>query len=375
MKSKHIEKLLRILLILLGFGIGYALADRFLSIFNNTAEVKISGLWRTILLAGSCFCGSLVFLALSNKLISKWKKTGSSLETHFGSMPISEVITATLGLIFGLIVAALLSQLFGFMGASVLATALSAILYLSLGAFGFTLGKRRSHEITHLLSRTGWIRDKIKKHDDAAPVAGNVPPKVLDSSVLIDGRILNIWKAGFLEGTVILPEFILHEMQLLADSSDEAKHAKGRRGLEFAEILQKEMKDQLMVDPSDREEDTETDTRLLNLCKRLGGTVVTGDYNLNKVARITGIKVMNLNELAGALRLPVSQGQTLSVRIVREGREAGQGVAFLEDGTMVVIENGRGLIGSDCRVTVTSVLQTNAGRMAFAKCLEEGTGS
>lgn len=375
MKSKHIEKLLRVLLVMLGFGIGFALAGRFINIFNSTAGVRIEGLWHTVVIAGSCACGALIFLALSNKLISKWERAGSNLETHFGKMPVNEVISAVFGMIIGLVVAALLSQLFGFLGTSVLSTALSAILYLSLGIFGFRIGKRRSPEFTHWLSRSGAIRDRLRRREDSAPAAAGIPPKVLDSSVIIDGRVLNVWKAGFLEGPVILPDFILHELQLLADSQDEARHAKGRRGLEFAELLQKEMKEQLTVDTSDRDSETETDVRLLNLCKRLGGAVVTGDYNLNKVARVSGIRVMNLNELAGALRLPVTQGQILSVRIVREGREAEQGVAFLEDGTMVVVENGRKLIGSACRVTVTSVLQTNAGRMAFAKCQEEGSGT
>ena len=190
---------------------------------------------------------------------------------------------------------------------------------------------------------------------------------LLDTSVIIDGRIADIAQTKFIEGRFVVPRFVLKELQQIADSQDPIKRNRGRRGLDILGKLQKTPHVDVKIHEEDFPELTEVDTKLVRLAKILGGKVVTNDYNLNKVAELQGVRVLNINELAGALKPVVLPGEQLEVRIIKEGKEYNQGVAYLDDGTMVVVENGRSLIGQTGRVMVTSVLQTAAGRMIFAK--------
>lgn len=195
--------------------------------------------------------------------------------------------------------------------------------------------------------------------------------KILDTSVIIDGRIAEVCESGFLEGVFILPQFILQELQYIADSPDSIKRARGRRGLDVLHKIQKMSQITVRIIDEDFPKIKEVDTKLVALAKLMNAKVITNDFNLNKIAQLQGVAVLNINELANSLKPVVLPGETMKIFILKEGKEYNQGVAYLDDGTMVVIENARKLIGKNADVTVTSVLQTTAGRMIFSKLKEE----
>ena len=195
--------------------------------------------------------------------------------------------------------------------------------------------------------------------------------KILDTSVIIDGRIADICETGFIEGTLIIPEFVLRELQHIADSSDPIKRNRGRRGLDILQKIQKNPDVQVWIHDMDFPDIREVDGKLVAMAKALTAKVVTNDFNLNKVAELHGVPVLNINELTNALRPVVLPGEEIRVYVLKEGKEYNQGVAYLDDGTMVVIDNGRRYIGHTIDVCVTSVLQTTAGRMIFSRLKEE----
>lgn len=195
--------------------------------------------------------------------------------------------------------------------------------------------------------------------------------KILDTSVIIDGRIADVADLGFLEGSFIVPQFILQELQHIADSPDSLKRQRGRRGLDVLHRMQKMTHLDIRIVEEDFPKIREVDSKLVALAKTLNAKIITNDFNLNKVAELQGIPVLNINELANVLKPVVLPGEAMNVFIIKEGKEANQGVAYLDDGTMVVVDNGRRLIGKNAEVTVTSVLQTTAGRMIFTKTKEE----
>jgi uncharacterized protein YacL len=198
--------------------------------------------------------------------------------------------------------------------------------------------------------------------------------KVLDTSVIIDGRIADICETGFLEGTLVVPQFVLRELQQVADSSDSLKRNRGRRGLDILQKIQKMANVQVQIVETDFPEVREVDLKLIELAKRMSGKIVTNDFNLNKVAQLRGVAVLNINELANSLKPVVLPGEVLRVFIIKEGKEAGQGVAYLDDGTMVVVDQGKKALGRTIEVTVTSVLQTTAGKMIFCRWSEAAGG-
>ncbi len=195
----------------------------------------------------------------------------------------------------------------------------------------------------------------------------DLPFKILDTSVIIDGRIADIAETGFLDGILIIPQFVLRELQLVADSSDSAKRNRGRRGLDILQKIQKMAQVRVRIVEDDFPAIREVDLKLIELAKMNGGKIVTNDFNLNKVAQLRGVEVLNINELTNSLRPVVLPGETMRVFILKEGKEYGQGVAYLDDGTMVVVDNARRMISKTIDVTVTSVLQTTAGKMIFGK--------
>lgn len=195
----------------------------------------------------------------------------------------------------------------------------------------------------------------------------NENPKFLDTSVVIDGRIADIIRTGFLEGPVMIPLFVLEELQHIADSSDSLKRTKGRRGLDILNALQNEKKIEVRMFEGDYDDITEVDSKLVRAAKEYGGVVVTNDYNLNKVCEFQKIPVLNINDLANAVKPVVLPGEKLHLLVVKDGKERNQGIGYLDDGTMIVVEEGRRFINQTVDVAVTSVLQTSAGRMIFAK--------
>ncbi len=199
--------------------------------------------------------------------------------------------------------------------------------------------------------------------------------KVLDTSVIIDGRIADICETGFLDGTLVVPQFVLRELQQVADSSDSLKRNRGRRGLDILQKVQKMAGVQVQIVETDFPEIREVDLKLIELARKLNGKIVTNDFNLNKVAQLRGVAVLNINELANSLKPVVLPGEVLRVFVIKEGKEAGQGVAYLDDGTMVVVDQGKKALGKTIEVTVTSVLQTTAGKMIFCRWAESGLAS
>jgi uncharacterized protein YacL len=208
----------------------------------------------------------------------------------------------------------------------------------------------------------------VKQTEFGGPAAN---PKILDTSVIIDGRVADLCETGFLEGTFLVPHFILNELQHIADSSDSLKRARGRRGLDILNKIQKMVDIDVRIVEDDFPHVKEVDAKLVVLAKKVGAKIITNDLNLNKVAELQGVRVLNINELCNALRPVVLPGETIRVFVLKEGKEAGQGVAYLDDGTMIVVDNAKRCIGRNVDVVVTSVLQTTAGRMIFTRLKEE----
>ena len=276
--------------------------------------------------------------------------------------PAQQVLTSVAGLIAGLIIALLTTQLFRAMQPKEFFTALTVVVYIVMGYLGASVGARRYKEWP-MGNLRGKKQDKFAEKDEGSGLA----PKILDTSVIIDGRIYDISKTGFLEGTLVVPQFVLAELRHIADSGDALRRNRGRRGLDVLSRMQKEPGLRVVVSEADFEDVEEVDVKLLKLAQQTGGIVMTNDYNLNKVAAVTGVRVLNINELANAVKPVVLPGEEMTVQIVREGKEPGQGVGYLEDGTMIVVDNGRRYVGETLTVVVTTVLQTAAGRMIFTK--------
>ncbi|MEW5719676.1 MAG: PIN domain-containing protein [Chloroflexota bacterium] len=277
-------------------------------------------------------------------------------------IPAQQLLAATIGLLIGLIIAALSAFPLSFLPTpfgSILPF-VSLILFGYLGAWVMMMRERDFFAILGgRLGREGLARAASEKS------------VLLDTSVIIDGRIADISRTGFIDGTMMIPRFVLQELQHIADSPDSLRRNRGRRGLEMLNKLQKESIVPIRITDLDVEEVHEVDDKLVRLAKNLHCPIVTNDYNLNRVAELQGIRVLNINELANAIRAVVLPGEGMRVRIVQEGKELGQGVGYLDDGTMVVVDNGKKFIGNTIDVTVTRMLQTNQGRMIFAAPLDE----
>jgi uncharacterized protein YacL len=278
---------------------------------------------------------------------------------------ISGLMGGAIGVVLGLVASLLISLVVS--RASVPESAKSFLEFaslLSLGYLGFVIGARRGREIRSL--------PLSAQVNAAVPVAAPLLMKLVDTSVLIDGRIVDICETHFLDGSLGLPRFVLHELQMVADSSDSLKRQRGRRGLEVLQRMQKMPGLEIRVLDDDVSGTTGVDQKLVELARRTGSKIVTNDYNLNKVARVQNIPVLNINELANALKPAVLPGESMRVLILREGKEPTQGVAYLDDGTMVVVDGARRLINRTVDILVTSVHQTPAGKMIFGRLDERG---
>ena len=312
--------------------------------------------WLIALTIGVPTVGALAGLFLAPLAQSIFEVELDEVERTIERLSPSEIVGGVAGLIAGLVVAYLIkSVLFEFVAAtSVAGGYVATVGYIIVSVFAAFLG-----------ARVG-----AKQRLTAAGMAPALPPrrevaKLIDTSVIVDGRILEIVESGFLEGPLVLPRFVLRELQLIADSVDAMKRTRGRRGLEVLAKLQESMP--LDIVDQDYADLSGVDAKLVRMARERGAKLVTNDYNLNRVAQVEGVAVLNINELAGAVKPVVLPGEELHVTIVRDGKESHQGVGYLDDGTMVVVENARRLIGEDTDVQVTSVLQTVAGRMIFAR--------
>jgi uncharacterized protein YacL len=240
---------------------------------------------------------------------------------------------------------------------------LGVSVFLGLGMVGLTVAKRR--DLLLAAEAVGFIRRQASA-ESSGPSRGE-PRIVVDTSAIIDGRIAEIVESGFIYGTLVIPRFVLDELQHIADSSDALRRNRGRRGLEILNRMQKEPATPVEIVEDDVPDITEVDAKLVALARARSRVILTNDFNLNRVAELQGVRVMNINSLANAVKPAVLPGEEIRVRVIQEGKEAGQGVGFLDDGTMIVVEGGARHIDRDLDVAVTRVLQTVAGRMIFAQ--------
>lgn len=283
------------------------------------------------------------------------------LEMGMRRFSIRNLSAAVFGLIFGFFMAWIITSVLRLIPMSIeLFASFQIILILIFCYLGMIIAMRGKDEFNLIIPYVKFVRQD--KKDDII---------LLDTSVIIDGRVADMLHTKFIEGRLVIPRFVLKELQQIADSADGLKRNRGRRGLDILNKLQKSAGFDVRIQEEDFPEIREVDTKLVKLAKLLDAKVFTNDFNLNKIAELQGVTVLNINELANALRPVVLPGETMDVRITKEGKEHSQGIAYLDDGTMVVIDNSRQLIGQVVSVVVTSVLQTSAGRMIFAK-LEDG---
>lgn len=304
----------------------------------------------------------ILFYALAPGWLRQWVYIARALEKRLREVPAAEIMVGVVGLIVGLVIAFLLVNIVMMIPIVWLQVPISVLIYTLLAFLGVRVSVSRFDEIIAVLRR--WRKGESAS---AQMEAAAGCPKVLDTSAIIDGRIFDIAQVGFLEGQLIVPGFVLTELRHIADSSDAMRRGRGRRGLDVLRRMREELKLDILVDEQDYEDIAEVDQKLIRLASQRGAKVLTNDFNLNRVAGVQGVAVLNVNELSLATKPPLLSGEELMVQIVKEGKENGQGVAYLEDGTMVVVEGGSASIGRLGTVVVTSVIQTAAGRMVFAR--------
>lgn len=329
--------------------------------------------------------GGLIGFFLSPYLIRRLKKFSIWVETQLGKMPIHDVIAGAIGLSIGLIIANLLG--YSFAKIPVVGDYIPVIFSIVFGYLGIHVTIKKREELAGLfdfiprfmkeLSRAREAKNQADKTGGVpatagVPAGGKAPAadklyKLLDTSVIIDGRIADICDTGFIEGTLLIPVFVLEELQHIADSADVLKRTRGRRGLDILQRIRQGTKVKVEITNVDFDDIAEVDSKLVRLGQQVGGKIITNDFNLNKVAQLRGVPVLNINELSNAVKPVVIPGETMRVTVVKSGKEPGQGVAYLDDGTMIVIENGHRHMNETIQVEVTSALQTAAGRMIFAK--------
>ncbi|MCD1146778.1 PIN domain-containing protein [Peptoniphilus sp. KCTC 25270] len=311
----------------------------------------------------------LIFLLLSRVLIKLIFNFVNVAEKEMQNRPASDLIWGTVGLVAGIFIAYLISIPIYRLDLPVIGSLLSLLVYMILGYLGIRIMMRKRGEITTAVKEInlpGFSGEKKALKNNIRAV-----PKVLDTSVIIDGRVVEIEKIGFLEGPLLIPISVLHELQHIADSSDSLKRTRGRRGLDSVKRMQEEGNSEIVISEETYDDIPEVDSKIMKLAQDVNGVIVTNDYNLNKVASVQGIQVLNINELSNAVKPVVIPGESMAITIVKEGNQAKQGLAYLDDGTMVVVENGYDLIGETVDCLVTSVLQTAAGKMIFAKPKEQ----
>ena len=303
------------------------------------------------------FIGIIYYILFSDVAADAIMKQLGIAEGKLVKMDMKELASGVAGVVVGLIIANLIGMSLN--GYGVVGTGITVILNVVLGFLGYRVATRKRDEMDLPMFKSNQSKNYSGR------------PKILDTSVIIDGRILDLLQTGFIEGKIIIPTFVLDELRHIADSSDSLKRTKGRRGLDILNEIQKQLSVPVVIKEFNTKEKIEVDSKLLKMAEKLDAFVVTNDYNLNKVAEVQGVKVLNINELANAVKPMLVPGEEMTVTVIKSGKENGQGIAYLNDGTMIVVEGGSGKIGETLKVVVTSVLQTAAGRMIFTKIVPE----
>ena len=373
----------------------------FFKIETGIFELTLASL---VLILLGALIGGLAGFFVSPYLIDKLGNFTAFVEKQLSKMPINDVIAGAVGLAIGLILANLLGNAFSRI--PIVGNYIPIIFSLVLGYLGVKITIKKRKELTgsfdfipHMIKDILKSREAAKNEKESEKVAPepvkveekpvqeeNLPVdpsskvnlikvkkqnnknyKLLDTNVIIDGRIADICKTGFLEGTLLIPVFVLEELQYIADSSDTLRRVRGRRGLDVLQKIREDDTLEVEIMNVDFEDIQGVDSKLVRLAQKVGGKIITNDFNLNKVAQLRGVEVLNINELSNAVKPVVIPGETMKVQVVKDGKEPGQGVAYLDDGTMIVIENGHRYLSRTISVEVTSALQTSAGRMIFAK--------
>ncbi|MEY8371057.1 PIN domain-containing protein [Aerococcaceae bacterium 50-4] len=391
MNERFWKILTRILIVILGSSIGYYVLPLLWAMLNINVGFFYNPLFNLLLGAIILF----LIYGLTQPLLMRFI---SNIERDMRKLSVEKVLVSAVGVILGLVLAWLINIPLVAIGWPFISNILPIVLTIVLGVLGFYISSNKSAEIMEMLTRFPQVRrtetvdttgqksaTSETENESAVDLKGRdmytdallslrkgaeeayQPYKILDTSVIIDGRILDVLKAGFIEGVIVVPNFVLKELQYIADSADSVKRVRGRRGLDILNQIQ--ALDDVVVDfyAGDFEDESEVDLKLLRLAKLVDGIVVTNDFNLNKVSQFHKIKVLNINELANSLKSVVIPGETISVHIVKAGTERQQGVAYMDDGTMIVVEEGKHHIDETLTVEITSAIQTNAGRMVFAK--------
>ena len=337
--------------------------------FESFGDMSLTIARISVLILGTLI-GVIIGYLISSFILKQGLVIAKRLERILTHIPNQELIAGTIGLLFGLIIANLIGVAFN--QVPIIGPYIPIILSAIFGYSGLKIMARKGPEIYYNYVQQ-WGGEGTKKtsrfkmfstHKSDKTTSA---PKLLDTSVIIDGRIKELCNTGFIEGPLMVPLFVLNELQIISDSADATKRNRGRRGLDILKEMQDANKVAIEVVEDDYDDLTEVDSKLMRLALDKQWKLMTNDFNLNKVARVQGIEVLNLNELANVLKPALIAGEWIRVQIMKEGKEVHQGVAYLDDGTMIVVEDGKPYVGQTVEVMVTSILQTSAGRMIFAR--------
>ena len=337
--------------------------------FESFGDMSLTIARISVLIFGTLL-GVIIGYLISSFILKQGLVIAKRLERILTHIPNQELIAGTIGLLFGLIIANLIGV--AFHQVPIIGPYIPIILSAIFGYSGLKLMARKGPEIYYNYVQQ-WGGEGTKKTSRFKMFSTyksdktTSTPKLLDTSVIIDGRIKELCNTGFIEGPLMVPLFVLNELQIISDSADATKRNRGRRGLDILKEMQDANKVAIEVVEDDYDDLTEVDSKLMRLALDKQWKLMTNDFNLNKVARVQGIEVLNLNELANVLKPALIAGEWIRVQIMKEGKEVHQGVAYLDDGTMIVVEDGKPYVGQTVEVMVTSILQTSAGRMIFAR--------
>ncbi|WP_261134687.1 PIN/TRAM domain-containing protein [Bacillus sp. Marseille-Q3570] len=360
-----LKRIVQLFFIIVGGTLGYLYVPELIRLLNNLINIGDLPGFVTSPYMGTVI-GAIVFYLSTFWLADYIVGFIQWIEESLMKAPVADVLFGSFGLIFGLFVAYLAMFALNSMELSIVVNVIGFFVTALLGYIGFQFGFKKREELVNVFTSARFANKK-KEAEIETKSTGTGILKILDTSVIIDGRIADVCQTGFLEGPIVIPQFVLEELQHIADSSDVLKRNRGRRGLDILNRIQKELAIKVEIYEGDFEDVQEVDSKLVKLGKLVSGMVVTNDYNLNKVCEFQGVPVLNINDLANAVKPVVLPGEELNVQVIKDGKEQNQGVGYLDDGTMIVVEDGRDYIGKTIDVLVTSVLQTSAGRMIFAK--------
>ncbi|MCI1944665.1 PIN/TRAM domain-containing protein [Clostridium luticellarii] len=364
MLKKILRGLFTIIGLILGYLVGRSAADS--DYFSKIIYLGDSPIKKILFLIVITILFGIIMFLISPWINSVIMKVMDYIEKSLQKLSATEILFGVVGALIGLLVSVVFLDLLSKI--PIVGAILAVLVAILMAALGANIAIRKREEVMSLISNINISSRKLQGNKEKKNKNEHKGyPKVLDTSVIIDGRIFDICQTGFVEGPLVIPNFVLAELRHIADSSDGLKRTRGRRGLDILNKIQKELNIDVITYEKDFPDIEEVDSKLLKLSQVLDGKVVTNDYNLNKVAEFQGVPVLNINELANAVKPVVLPGEEMKVQIIKDGKESGQGIAYLDDGTMIVIEGGKKSIGETKDVVVTSVLQTAAGRMIFAR--------